>query len=138
FGRPEPLVEHPALVKRIEEAPDVLDIGVGEREVVVAPVHPVSEAFRPPGQLLDRPGHLLTALAGEVLQSVRLDVPLRVETELLFDADLDPETLTVESVLIAQVMAGGRLVSLEDVLQGAAPGGDRKSTRLNSSHVKIS
>ena len=39
------------------------------------------------------------------------------------DADLDPEPLAVEAVLVALVEAAQRLVALEDVLQRAPPGG---------------
>ena len=40
----------------------------------------------------------------------------------MLDADLDPEPLAVEAVLVALVEALERLVALEDVLQRAAPG----------------
>jgi hypothetical protein len=39
------------------------------------------------------------------------------------DADLDPEALAVEAVLVALVVAAQGLVALEDVLQRPPPGG---------------
>ena len=42
--RPMPCVEPAALVDDLEEAPDVLDVRVGEGVVVVVPVHPPAEA----------------------------------------------------------------------------------------------
>ena len=75
------------------------------------------------GQLLRRLDDDLAALAGEVLEPVRLDLGLRVQAQLALDADLDPEPLAVEPVLVALVEAAERLVALEDVLQRAPPGG---------------
>ena len=112
-----------------EEAPDVLDVRVAEGEVVVAPVHPLSEADRP-RELLGRPHDHVAALAGELGEAVLLDLPLRVEAELALDAHLDPEALAVEAVLVALVVAAERLVALEDVLQGAPPGGVHASVLL--------
>ena len=106
-----------------EEAPDVLDVRVGEREVVVPPVHPLAEPDRPFGQLLRGPDDDVTALAGELGEPVLLDLALRVEPELPLDTDLDPETLAVEPVLVALVVAAERLVALEDVLERPSPGG---------------
>ena len=65
----------------------------------------------------------VAALAGELGEPELLDLALRVEPELALDADLDPQTLAVEAVLVALVVAAQRLVALEDVLQRPAPGG---------------
>src|SRR5262249_40306378 len=54
-------------------------------------------------------------------EPVLLDLALRVEPELALDADLDPEALAVEPVLVALVEAAQRLVALEDVLQRPPP-----------------
>ena len=72
----------------------------------------------------------VAAPAGELGQSVLLDLALGVEPELALDADLDPEALAVESVLVALVVAAERLVALEDVLQRAPPGGVDAEHRL--------
>ena len=89
-----------------EHPPDVLDVRVAEREVVVAPVHPHAEALRSLRQSsLGRPDDDVAALAGELLEPVLLDLPLRVEPELVLDPDLDPEPLAVEAVLVALVEA---------------------------------
>ena len=45
-----------------------------------------------------------------------------VVAELSLDDHLDAEGLAVESVVVALVETGQRLVALEDVLQRAAPG----------------
>ena len=57
----------------------------------------------PARELLGRPDDLLAAAARELGEAVLLDLALRVETELALDADLDPETLAVEAVLVALV-----------------------------------
>src|SRR5205085_11045007 len=116
------LVEPPTLVHRFQEAPDVLDVRVGERVVVVVPVHPHPEAA---GLLRDHLGKAADALLAalrELGEPVLLDLALRVQAERLLDLDLDPEALAVEAVLVALVEAVERLVALEDVLERAAPG----------------
>ena len=121
--RPVALEDPAPLVDDLEELPDVLDVGVGERVVVVPPVHPLPEADRAGRQL---GGRLLddgAALRGERGEAVLLDLPLGVQPELLLDADLDPQALAVEAVLVALVVAVERLVAQEDVLQGPTPGG---------------
>ena len=106
----------------LQEAPDVLDVGVREGEVVVAPVHPLAEALRLFRHHADVARDPLLAALRELGDPVVLDLALRVEAELLLDLDLDPEALAVEAVLVALVVALGRVVALEDVLQRAAPG----------------
>ena len=122
------------LVDESEEAPDVLDVRVREREVVVPPVHPHPEPLRLLGDRLGRPGHLLAAAASELGEPVLLDLPLRVEAELALDADLDPQPLAVVAVLVPLAEAAHRLVPLKDVLERPTPhvmdahalvGGDR-------------
>jgi hypothetical protein len=63
----------------------------------------------------------LLAALGELGDPVLLDLALRVQTQLALDADLHPEALAVEAVLVAQVVAAERLVALEDVLERPAP-----------------
>ena len=63
----------------------------------------------------------LAATARELGEAELLDLALRVQAQLALDADLDPEALAVEAVLVALVVAAQRLVALEDVLQRAAP-----------------
>ena len=108
-------------MQRLQEPPDVLDVRVAEGVVVVAPVHPLPE----PDRLFrdDARGFRdqLTAAAGEEIHPVLLDLALRVQPEISFDLDLDPEALAVEPVLIALIESLERLVTLEDVLVGAAP-----------------
>jgi hypothetical protein len=63
----------------------------------------------------------VAAAPRELGEPVLLDLPLRVQAQLTLDADLDPEPLAVEAVLIALMVAAERLVALEDVLQRAPP-----------------
>ena len=105
----------------LQEPPDVLDVRVRERVVVVVPVHPAAEAPVLVGDHLGELGDPLAAARGELREPVLLDVALRVQAERLLDLDLDPEPLAVEAVLVALVEAPERLVALEDVLQRAAP-----------------
>src|SRR4029079_10591963 len=103
FGRSVAQVEPAALVHDLEEPPDVLDVLVGEREVVVPPVHPLAKADGTFGECLRRPHDNLAAAVSELGKPELLDLPLRVEPEVPLDTDLDPESLTVESVLVALV-----------------------------------
>src|SRR5512133_4096731 len=96
------LVQPAALVALLQETPDVLDVRVGERVVVVVPVHPHAEASALVGDDLRVLGDSLLAALGELRDPVLLDLPLRVQAELALDAHLDPETLAVEAVLVAE------------------------------------
>ena len=122
LGRAVALVEVPALVHLAQEPPDVLDVRVREREVVVAPVHPLTETNGSFGEGARGSHDDVAATARELGQSVLLDLSLRVQPELALDADLDPQPLTVESVLVPLVEAAHGLVALEDVLQRPSPG----------------
>ena len=120
LGRAVPLVQPAAAVDLLQEAPDVLDVRVAERVVVVVPVHPHPEPLRLLGLHLGEAGHALLAPLGELGEPVLLDLALRIEPELLLDLDLDPEALAVEAVLVTLVVAAERLVALERVLQATA------------------
>ena len=121
FRRAVALDQHAPRVHELEELPDVLDVRVAEGEVVVAPVHPLPEALRAARQRGRRPDDDVAALPGERLEPVLLDLRLRVEAQLALDADLDPEALAVEAVLVALVEAAQPLVALEDVLERPPP-----------------
>src|SRR5690348_12144492 len=114
-------VEPAALVTLLEEAPDVLDVRIRERVVVVVPVHPHAEAAALVGDDLGVLRDALLAAFGELRDPVLLDLALGVEPELTFGSDLHPEALAVEAVLVAELVPVERLVALEDVLEGAAP-----------------
>ena len=58
----------------------------------------------------------------ELGDAVRLDVALAREPQVALDVDLDPQALAVEPVLVALVLAEHRVVALEEVLVGPAPG----------------
>src|SRR5205814_5674433 len=98
------------------EAPDVLDVRVAERVVVVVPVHPLAEAAALLGHHLAVVSDALAALARERREPVLLDLALRAEAERLLDLDLDPEPSRGEAVLVSLVEAARRLVALDEVL----------------------
>ena len=123
LGRAVAHVEPAALVDALQEPPDVLDVRVAEGEVVLAPVHPLPEPHRALGQRARGLDDDLAAAACELGEAELLDLALRVQPELALDADLDPEALAVEPVLVAQLVAAERLVALEDVLERPPPGG---------------
>src|SRR5262249_2948282 len=85
--------------------------------------HPLAEPLRAARELGGRPDDDLAAAGGELLQPERLDLALRVQPEVAFHPDLDPEPLAVEPVLVALVEAAQRLVALEHVLHRPAPRG---------------
>ncbi len=122
FRRAMSEVQPVVRVHLLQHPPDVLDVRVAEREVVVSPVHPLTETLRGARDLRCRRDDELAALARKRFEAVLLDLPLRVEPEAALDADLDPEPLAVEAVLVALVEAPERLIALEDVLQRPAPG----------------
>ena len=122
LGEPVASVQPAAFVHDRQEAPDVFDVRVGEREVVAAPVHPLAEPDRALGELGRRTLHDRATLTSERFEAVLLDVALRVEAELLLDPDFDPQPLAVEAVLVALVKPAQRLVALEHVFERAAPG----------------
>src|SRR6266536_2726334 len=97
------LVQPAALVDGLQERPDVRDVRVRERVVVVVPVHPHAEALGLLGDHLGVLRHALLAPGRELGEAVLLDVTLRVQAERLLDLDLDPEPLAVEPVLVALV-----------------------------------
>jgi hypothetical protein len=119
--RTVPHVEPAALVHVLQEAPDVLDVRVRERVVVVVPVHPHSEPFGLLRDDLGVLGHGLLALLREGREPVLLDLGLRVEAEHALDVHLDPKALAVEAVLVALVEPLQGLVALKDVLERPAP-----------------
>ena len=121
LGRAVTHVEPAALVHGLQHPPDVLDVRVAERVVVVAPVHPLTEALAAARQVVGRADDDFTALRREAVEPVLLDLALRVQAEVALDPDLDPEPLAVEAVLVALVEAAQRLVALEDVLQRPPP-----------------
>jgi hypothetical protein len=114
-------IEPAAVLALLEEAPDVLDVRVGERVVVVVPVHPHAEAAALVGDDLRVLRDPRLAALGEFRDPVLLDLPLRVQPELALDAYLDPQALAVEAVLVAEVVPAERPVALEDVLERPAP-----------------
>src|SRR5436190_24312457 len=96
----------------LEEAPDVLDVRVGERVVAVVPVHPHPE---PAGLLRDHGAEprdtLFTALR-ELREPVLLDLALGADPQLFLHLYLDPPGLRIEPVLVRLVESAQALVAL--------------------------
>ena len=90
--------------------------------VGVVPGHPHPEPDRLLGLARRIRQDALFAQVHEFVDAERFDVALARESELTFDVDLDPQSLAIEAVLPALVVAEHRAKSLEDVLVGAAPG----------------
>ena len=88
----------------------------------IVPVHPVAESHRLLGLPSGEPEDAAFAFVDEVVDAVFVDGGLCAEPQLLFDFDFDPQSLAVETVLVAQVVAGHGEESLVGVLVGAAPG----------------
>ena len=115
-------IQPAALVAGLDHPPDrVVDL-VRHREVRVAPVHPLPQAAalltHDPRELQ----HAVLAALDKAGDAVLLDVALGAEAELLLDFDLHPQPLAIEAVLPALVVAGHRLVALEQILVRASPG----------------
>ncbi len=89
--------------------------------VRVVPVHPVAKA----NGLLGLHGRVAQdarlAFAHKLFETVVFDILLALEAHLLFDFHLDPQTLAVEPILVAQLAAAHRPEALEKILIGASP-----------------
>ena len=87
----------------------------------LVPVHPVPQPnglFRLHGGETQYP---LLAFAHEGIQAVGFDVSLGPETQFLLHLHLDPQSLTVEAVLVAQFPAAHGPEAAEHVLVGTPP-----------------
>ncbi len=118
----EPLVDQPALMAALEEAPNRVVVLVRHRVVRVWPVTPHAQADRLPRLNIGVLVNTLLTSGDEVLDPVLLDVPLGGEAQVSLHLDLHPEPLAIETLLPAQVVAGHGEKTLEDVLVGPAPG----------------
>ena len=109
------------IVADLQEMPDALDILVGVGVIGVVPLHPLTETLRlvgdDAGEVLDT----VNALFRKVIHAVVFDVFFRLEAKLLFDLNLDPETLGVEAVLTAAVVASHVFIADEGILERSAP-----------------
>ena len=88
----------------------------------VVPVHPVTESLRLFGLSSRKPENSALAFVDEVVDAEFMDGGFRAESQLLFDFDLNPQPLAVESVLESLVMAGHGKEPLVRVFVRAAPG----------------
>src|SRR5580765_5367616 len=125
----------------LEKRPDCVVVLLRHREIAATligrlapvlfavPVHPVAEANRllslNPGELvytrlafIDKLVDGREAIAGDQV----FDVALRLKFQFLFDFDLDPQALAIETILIALIAAVHREITLVAVLISTAPG----------------
>jgi hypothetical protein len=65
--------------------------------------------------------HPFAAGASEALETERLDLPLRVESQCFLDFDFHPQALAVKTILESLLVAAQRSVALDDVLERAPP-----------------
>ena len=88
----------------------------------IVPIHPVAEPhglFGLHGREFEDAGFAQLHKFGE---AVLFDVALVGEAQLFFDVDFNPQPLTVEAVLPAQIFALHGVVSVVEVFVGAPPG----------------
>src|SRR4051812_18074387 len=95
--RVPPVVDIALLMAALQELPDSVVVLVRHREIGVVPIHPVAEPSGLTGldgRVLQNP---LLAFLDERIDAISLDIPLRLEPQLLLDLDLDPQPLAVEA-----------------------------------------
>ncbi len=88
----------------------------------VVPVHPVTESLRVFGLSSRKPEDSTFAFVDKVVDAEFMDGGFRAEPQLLFDFNLDPQPLAVETILESLIMAGHRKEALICVFVRAAPG----------------
>src|SRR5580700_11731611 len=96
-------------------------VAQSEQNFGIVPVAPIPQ----PDGLLGLPRgesqHALLAGSNEFLNAVFPNLALGLESKAFFYLDLDPQSLAIESVLVALRLAVHGVVALIHVLQGAAP-----------------
>ena len=117
-----PLVDPAALMAGLQEMPDRVVVFVRHRVVGVVPVHPVAEPDRLVGDPFRVFPDSFLAAIDKLGDAIRFDIAFALETEFLFDFDLDPEALAVKPVLEALLLAEHGVIALEEILVGSAPG----------------
>lgn len=95
--------------------------GQGSQKARVIPVHPVTKTLRLFRLASRKPEDSAFAFVDEVINPVLMDGRLRSQAQLLFDFDLDPQTLAIEAILVALVMPGHCEEALVRILIRAAP-----------------
>ena len=83
-------VKPAALVARLEEVPDILDVGVAHCVIGVRPVHPLPQADRLFRLSLAESVHPLPASPAELCQPEFLNLTFGVQPQVAFDLDLHP------------------------------------------------
>src|SRR5207302_7646177 len=98
-------VQPPALVARLDHAPDRVVVLVRHREVRVAPVHPLAKSN---ALLADDSRELQNAVFAalvELRNTVLFDVTFTGKSEFFLNFNFDPQALTIEAVLPALIKA---------------------------------
>ena len=114
-----PLVDQPLIPEALENPPDRLHETAIHRAVAVAEIHP---APHPADHLLPLGGvaqHDRTARLVELVDAVRLDVPLAGEIQLFLHLVLDRQPVAVPAETALDVLATHRLVARHHILDGS-------------------
>ena len=92
-----------------------------DQHLGIIPIAPIAQ----PDRLLRLPRgirqHALLARAHKLLNPEFANLALRLQPQALLDFDLYPQSLAIESVLVAQRTPAHRVVALVHVLERAAP-----------------
>ena len=105
----------------LQECPDGVVVFVGLGVVRVVPLHEVAETLGLAGDDVGEVVDACFALVHELADAVGLDLLFRLEALFFFDFDLDPETLSVVSVLKALAIALHVPEAEKEVFVGATP-----------------
>src|SRR5580704_1109721 len=96
-------------------------VAQSDQHLRIVPITPISQANRLLGLPCRVSENALLAGTNEVLNAVVANLALGLESKAFFYLNLDPQSLAVESVLIALRLAVHGVVALIHVFQGASP-----------------
>ena len=117
-----PAVDFSFVEELFQKGPDGVIIFIGHSKVGIIPVHPHTQALGLLGLDSGIFADTLLAQVHEFFDAVFLHFPFGLETQFLFHLNFHPQSLAVEAVLVAELMAGHCFVAVVDIFQGPAPG----------------
>src|SRR5712692_5728401 len=117
-----PLIDQAPLVTPLEKRPDCIVVLVRKRVVVIAPIHPVTQADGLLGLAFRKGVDLLFTTLDELIYAIGFDIELSFKAKFLFNFDFNPQALAIEAVLVALLVPLHGLKALVQVLVGASPG----------------
>ncbi len=104
-----------------QERPDGIVIFVGEGIVVITPIHPVTKADRLFRLSFRERKDPFFTLFNERGDAICFDIALVLHAKIFFDLDLNPESLAIEAILIALLVALHGLKALIQIFIGSSP-----------------